>query len=114
MLVLANGFFVATEFSLVSVRRTRMQQLATEGSRRAKSVLDLLNHLDTYIAATQLGITISSIGLGWIGEPAIAHLVEPLFEEATFLPDYHPRLGLAHDLLHYRVLDRHRVAHRDR
>lgn len=85
--MLANGFFVATEFALVSVRRTRMQQLASEGSRRAKSVLDLLNHLDTYIAATQLGITISSIGLGWIGEPAIAHLVEPVFHELTFLPE---------------------------
>lgn len=87
LLVLANGFFVATEFALVSVRRTRMQQLASEGSRRAKSVLDLLNHLDTYIAATQLGITISSIGLGWIGEPAIARLIEPALHSATFLPE---------------------------
>lgn len=87
VLVFANGFFVATEFALVSVRRTRMQQLASEGSRRARSVLDLLNHLDTYIAATQLGITISSIGLGWIGEPAIAHLVEPVFESLPFLPE---------------------------
>ena len=87
VLVLANGFFVATEFSLVSVRRTRMQQLAAEGDKRAESVLDRLAHLDTYIAATQLGITISSIGLGWIGEPALAHLLEPLFERMTFLPE---------------------------
>ena len=87
MLVLANGFFVATEFALVSVRRTRMQQLATEGDRRARSVLDRLNHLDTYIAATQLGITISSLGLGWIGEPAVAALIEPGFERLAFIPD---------------------------
>lgn len=77
-LVLANGFFVATEFALVSVRRTRVQTLASEGNRRAQGVLARLNHLDTYIAATQLGITIASIGLGWIGEPAVAHLIEPI------------------------------------
>lgn len=76
VLVLANGYFVATEFALVSVRRTRIQQLASEGNQRAAGVLDRLNHLDTYIAATQLGITISSLALGWIGEPAIAVLLE--------------------------------------
>lgn len=58
LLVLANGFFVATEFALVSVRRTRIEQLVAEGNRRARSALDALNHLDAYIAATQLGITI--------------------------------------------------------
>ncbi|MGB3331014.1 MAG: CNNM domain-containing protein, partial [Thermomicrobiales bacterium] len=79
-LVLANGFFVATEFALVSVRRTRMQQLAAEGDPRAPGVLDLLAHLDTYIAATQLGITISSLALGWIGEPAVATLLHGLLE----------------------------------
>lgn len=87
LLVLANGFFVATEFSLVSVRRTRMQQLAAEGNRRAQGVLDRITHLDTYIAATQLGITISSLALGWIGEPALAHLIEPAVEVIPFIPD---------------------------
>ncbi len=87
ILVLANGFFVLTEFALVSVRRTRIQQMATAGNKRAMSVLDRLNHLDTYIAATQLGITISSIGLGWIGEPAFAALLEPLFDRMTFIPE---------------------------
>jgi CBS domain containing-hemolysin-like protein len=77
-LVLANGFFVATEFSLVSVRRTRIQQLAAEGNRRAASVLDRITHLDTYIAATQLGITISSLALGWIGEPVVAVILEKI------------------------------------
>lgn len=87
LLVLANGFFVATEFSLVSVRRTRIQQLSAEGSRPARAVLDRLDHLDTYIAATQLGITMASIGLGWIGEPALAHLIEPAIEQLPFVSE---------------------------
>lgn len=86
-LVLANGFFVATEFALVSVRRTRMQQLAAEGNRRAARVLARLDHLDLYIASTQLGITISSLGLGWLGEPALAHLIEPVVDRLPFIPD---------------------------
>ena len=84
LLVLANGFFVATEFSLVSVRRTRIQQLASEGNRRAVSVLDRLTHLDTYIAATQLGITISSLALGWIGEPVVAVIVHDVVQYLPF------------------------------
>lgn len=87
LLVLANGFFVATEFALVSVRRTRVQQLAAEGHRQAKQVLGELNHLDTYIAATQLGITMASLALGWIGEPAVATLIEPIVRSLTFIPE---------------------------
>jgi CBS domain containing-hemolysin-like protein len=86
LLVLANGFFVATEFALVSVRRTRVQQLAAEGNRRAQQVLGELNQLDTYIAATQLGITMASLALGWIGEPAVAALLEPLIRSIPFIP----------------------------
>lgn len=86
-LVLANGFFVMTEFSLISVRRTRIQQLASEGHRGAIRVLDRINHLDTYIAATQLGITLSSLGLGWIGEPALATLIEPALGYVPFVPE---------------------------
>ncbi|HYI24588.1 MAG TPA: hemolysin family protein [Thermomicrobiales bacterium] len=84
LLVLANGFFVATEFALVSVRRTRIQQLAAEGNKRAAGVLDRLTHLDTYIAATQLGITISSLALGWIGEPAVAVVVHDIVAHLPF------------------------------
>jgi len=87
LLVLANGFFVATEFALVSVRRTRVQQLLGEGDRRATQVLGQLNHLDTYIAATQLGITMASLALGWIGEPAVATLIEPLIHSLQFIPE---------------------------
>ncbi|MBA2448807.1 MAG: HlyC/CorC family transporter [Chloroflexi bacterium] len=84
--MLANGFFVATEFALVSVRRTRIEQLVAEGNSRARSALDALNHLDAYIAATQLGITMSSLALGWLGEPVVASLLEPLFLRIPFLP----------------------------
>ena len=87
LLVLANGFFVATEFALVSVRRTRVQQLAADGNRRAHQVLGQLNHLDTYIAATQLGITMASLALGWIGEPAVATLIEPLIASIGLIPE---------------------------
>lgn len=79
-LVAANGYFVATEFALVAVRKSRIEALIAAGNTRAKAVLTALKDLDGYIAATQLGITISSIGLGWIGEPALAALLDPLFQ----------------------------------
>ena len=78
VLVAANGFFVAAEFSLVAVRRSRVTQLATTGRRNAKALERAVDNLDAYLAATQLGITISSLALGWIGEAALAHLIEPL------------------------------------
>ena len=95
VLVLLNGFFVAAEFALVSVRKSRIDQLVIEGNARAHMVQRALVHLDTYIAATQLGITMASLALGFIGEPAIAHLLEPLFER--FLPEegaFSPRMVL--------------------
>jgi CBS domain containing-hemolysin-like protein len=76
LLVAANGFFVASEFSLVAVRRSRIIALAESGNRRAKLLLNLLDHLNAYISATQLGITMASLALGWIGEPALARLLE--------------------------------------
>jgi CBS domain containing-hemolysin-like protein len=76
-LVFANGFFVAAEFSLVSVRRTRVDELVAQGHRAARIVRHAIDDPDRFIAATQLGITVASLGLGWIGEPALAHLVEP-------------------------------------
>src|SRR5262245_27121226 len=71
-LVFANGFFVAAEFSIVTVRKTRIDQLIAEGNRRARAVRRAVTDPDRYIAATQLGITMASIGLGWIGEPTSA------------------------------------------
>lgn len=76
-LVLANGFFVASEFALVAVRRSRVAELVNERRRNAKALLWASDHLDAHLAATQLGITIASLALGWIGEPALAHLIEP-------------------------------------
>jgi putative hemolysin len=84
-LVLLNGFFVAAEFALVSVRRTRIEHLANEGNSRARGVSRALEHLDTYIAATQLGITMASLGLGFVAEPTIAALLDPLFARIPFL-----------------------------
>ncbi len=76
LLVLANGFFVASEFALVGVRRSRIAALVEGGNRRAKLLLELIDHLNAYISATQLGITMASLALGWIGEPVFAHLLE--------------------------------------
>src|SRR5882672_779140 len=82
-LVLANGFFVAAEFSIVTVRKTRIDQLIAEGHRSAKAVRRAVSAPDRYIAATQLGITMASLGLGWIAEPALASMIEP---SLAFLP----------------------------
>jgi putative hemolysin len=78
-LVLANGFFVAAEFSLVTVRKTRIDQLIAEGSRMARPVRRALDNPTNFIAATQVGITMASLGLGWVGEPAVATIIEPAF-----------------------------------
>jgi CBS domain containing-hemolysin-like protein len=76
LLVLANGFFVASEFALVGVRKSRIETLAANGNRKAVRLLSQVNNLNAYISATQLGITLASLALGWLGEPAIAHLLE--------------------------------------
>lgn len=76
LLVLMNAFFVAAEFALVAVRRSKIDQMAAEGDRSAAIVQKALTHLDRYISATQLGITLASLALGWIGEPALAILVD--------------------------------------
>jgi putative hemolysin len=78
VLVLANGFFVASEFSLVAARRSRVAQLVAAGRTSASALQRAIGQLDYNLAACQLGITISSLALGWIGEPALAHLIEPL------------------------------------
>ena len=84
LLVLANGFFVAAEFAIVTVRKTRVDQMIAEGNRRARRVREAVSQPDNYIAATQLGITMASLALGWVGEPALADLLEPWLHR---LPD---------------------------
>src|SRR5687768_15573354 len=76
VLVGLNAFFVASEFGLVAVRRSRIDEMAAGGDRAAKNVQKALTHLDRYIAGTQLGITIASLALGWVGEPALAVLID--------------------------------------
>lgn len=80
LLVFFNGFFVAAEFAMVKARGSRIDTLAQEGHKKAKVATHLVENLDAYLSACQLGITLSSLGLGWIGEPAIAKMLEPMFE----------------------------------
>ena len=86
LFVLANGFFVAAEFAIVKVRSTQLTELAEQGSIRAKMARKLTRHLDAYLSATQLGITLSSLALGWIGEPAFHHLLQPIFSSFDLGP----------------------------
>jgi CBS domain containing-hemolysin-like protein len=78
-LVAANAFFVASEFALVKMRATRLEQLASHGHRRARLALGLSRKLDAYLSACQLGITLASLGLGWLGEPAFAAIFARCF-----------------------------------
>jgi CBS domain containing-hemolysin-like protein len=77
LLVLANAFFVASEFAIVKVRPTRLDQLVQRGDSRARLALKISSRLNEYLSANQLGITLASLALGWIGEPAIARLIQP-------------------------------------
>ncbi len=78
LLVLLNGIFVAAEFAFVKVRPTRIRQLVAEGNKKAEGVQECIEKLDAYLSVSQLGITLSSLGLGWLGEPAVATLISPL------------------------------------
>ncbi len=80
VLVLLNAFFVAAEFALVSVRRTRIEEMVAQGAQGALAVRRAISDPDRFIAATQLGITLASLGLGWVGEPALSHLLDPVIE----------------------------------
>jgi CBS domain containing-hemolysin-like protein len=82
VLVLLNAFFVLAEFAIVKVRSTRVEELARGGSRSARWVQSVIGRLDAHLSATQLGITLASLGLGWVGEPALAHLIVPTLEGA--------------------------------
>src|SRR5437870_9210228 len=77
--ILANGLFVAAEFAAVKVRPTQLAEKAAEGSARARMARRITKRLDSYLGATQLAITFTSLALGWVGEPAFEHLIEPLF-----------------------------------
>ncbi len=78
-LVLLNGFFVACEFAIVKIRPSQLEALIEQKVSRALGARNVINHLDAYLSATQLGITLASLGLGWIGEPFLNSLLTPLF-----------------------------------
>ena len=86
-LVLLNGFFVAAEFALVKLRHTQAVGLAEQHGWRGRLLLSVHGHLDAYLSACQLGITLASLGLGWVGEPAFAHLLHPLFDQLGLAPE---------------------------
>lgn len=79
-LVMLNGFFVAAEFAIVKVRSTQIDPLVAKGDRRAKIAKEIITHLDAYLSATQLGITMASLALGWVGEPFVAAMIRPWCE----------------------------------
>jgi CBS domain containing-hemolysin-like protein len=88
--IVANGVFVAAEFAIVKVRPTQLAELAAEGSARARMARRILKKLDTYLSATQLGVTLASLALGWIGEPAFERLIEP---SLAFFGGYRAAIG---------------------
>lgn len=79
LLVFFNAFFVATEFSMVKVRKSKIETLINDGNKKARHALTVIKNLNAYLSACQLGITLASLGLGWVGEPAIARMLEPIF-----------------------------------
>src|SRR3954453_21536001 len=78
LLIALTGFFVATQFATVKVRTSRIEQLMAEGKKSAVSAIKVVNHLDEYLSACQLGITVTALGLGWLGEPKVEKLFHPL------------------------------------
>jgi CBS domain containing-hemolysin-like protein len=94
LLVLLNGFFVAAEFALVKLRHTQATTLAASHGWRGRILISVHDRLDAYLSACQLGITLASLGLGWIGEPAFAHLLEPLLARFGASPETTSLVGL--------------------
>src|ERR1700753_2098032 len=92
LLILANGFFVAAEFALVSVRETRIEQMIAQRVPGARAVERLQEHLDDFLPAVQFGVTLASLALGWVGEPFIASTLENLMAD---LPHAHIYAHLA-------------------
>lgn len=80
LLIALTAFFVASEFAIVKVRTSRIDQLVMEGNKKAIAAKKVISNLDEYLSACQLGITITALGLGWIGEPTVEHLLHPVFE----------------------------------
>lgn len=84
LLIALTGFFVATEFAIVKVRMSKIDQLIAEGKKGARAAKKVVSHLDEYLSACQLGITVTALGLGWLGEPTVEKILHPLFEYLHF------------------------------
>jgi CBS domain containing-hemolysin-like protein len=96
LVVLANGYFVAAEFAMVSVRRSRIEPLAEDGNKKAKIVLRFLDDLNTFISTCQVGVTVASLVLGWLGEETLAHIFTPILER--LIPANVPAVIAAHSI----------------
>lgn len=94
-LVFLNGFFVAAEFAIVKVRSSRIDTLVHDGNAKAKFAKNLVDHLDAYLSVTQLGITLASLGLGWVGEPAVAKMIDPLVFSFGLSPEISHTISFA-------------------
>ena len=94
-LVLVNGLFVLAEFAIVKVRSTRIEELARQGNARAAAAQHIITRLDAYLSATQLGITMASLALGWVGEPAFSELMGKLFGQLPFSSGTRHTLSIA-------------------
>ncbi len=81
ILIALTGFFVASEFAIIRIRSSRIDQLIAEGNKKAGAAKKVINNLDEYLSACQLGITITALGLGWLGEPTVEHMLKPLFQQ---------------------------------
>lgn len=86
LLIVLTGFFVATEFAIIRVRQSRINQLVEEGNKRAMAAKKVTSNLDEYLSACQLGITITALGLGWLGEPTVEAILHPVFEHFEVAP----------------------------
>jgi CBS domain containing-hemolysin-like protein len=95
LLVILNGFFVAAEFALVKLRATRVAAISRQHGWRGRMLARVHAHLDAYLSACQLGITLASLGLGWLGEPAFAHLLAPVFHALKIAPPVADAVSLA-------------------
>jgi CBS domain containing-hemolysin-like protein len=102
LLVLANGYFVAAEFAIVSVRQSRIEALAADGNRRARAVLRVMGDIKSFISACQFGITVASLVLGWLGEKNLAQLIEPALE--SILPESISSVVAAHTIATFTAL----------
>lgn len=103
ILIAFTGFFVAAEFAIVKIRSSRIDQLVAEGKRGALAAKKVTTNLDEYLSACQLGITVTAMGLGWLGEPTIEKLLHPLFEKWNLNPSISSVLtfGLAFMIMTY-------------